>query len=130
LENGDIFRDSVDGAQKFRFDLVERGVEFRLRDAELVGGQVGAVDSFRVIEERGKAFFGDVAANRFGDLGGRQRRAENLDRATFSFFANDISFNAQFLTQRVDFFLNVVLTGVDPREIERILTHFSLFPIE
>ena len=126
LENGDIFRDSVDGAQKFRLDLVERGVEFLLRDAELVGGQVGAVDSFRVIEERREAFFGDVATNRFGDFGGRQRRAENLDRATFALFANDISFNAQFLTERVDFFLNVVLTSVDPLEVERGLSHFDL----
>ena len=35
LENGDVFRDAVDGAQKFRFDLVERGVEFGRRNRRL-----------------------------------------------------------------------------------------------
>jgi hypothetical protein len=30
------------------------------------------------------------------------------------------------LTQRVDFFLNVVLAGVDPLEVERGLSHCGL----
>ena len=123
MEGRDVVSNTINRFKKARFDLCKRVVKFMLRNAQFGGGKLRAVDSSRIIEERGQALFVDVGANFLNDLLRRKRRAKDFNRALFSRFADDIALEAEFLTQSVDFRLDVVFSRVDPFNLERVLIH-------
>ena len=126
LELDDVLADATQRGEVLGLGFRVRFFEFLSRDAHGLGGELLAVELFRVIEERGATFVADIVADLFDDFLRREGFAEEFDRALSAGFRDDIAARAELFAEFAEERGGIVAGAVDGGDVEfAVLCHES-----